>query len=52
LRNDHLLSKAEEDLARMTRAAPIESKGVLVQVPLQMLVADGPLVGAQEPTFQ
>ena len=48
----YLLSKAEEDFTRMTGAAAIETKRVLVQVPLQMLVADGPLVSTQEPAFE
>jgi len=46
------VGETEEDLTGMTGTAPIEAKGVLVEVALQMLVADRALIGAQEPALQ
>ena len=50
--DDRLLHKSVEELAAVARPAPIEPKGEFIEVELQMLVADRPLVGTQDPAFQ
>ena len=51
---DHygLLSEAREQLASAARSAPIEPKGELVEVVVQVLETYGSLMGAQQPALQ
>lgn len=47
-----LLEQAIEQLAPAARAAPVEAKHKLVEVVVEMFVADRSLVRAQQPAFQ
>ncbi len=44
LDDDGLLKQAVEQLATRTRTTAVETKGELVEVVVQVLMADGPLV--------
>jgi hypothetical protein len=44
-----VLHQPEEQLASAARAAAVESKGELIQVVIEVFVADGPLMGSYEP---
>ena len=46
-----LLDEAEEELAAAVGPATVESKSELVQVVVEMLTADGPLMGSDQPTL-
>jgi hypothetical protein len=47
-----LFDQAEEKLSAVPGFPSIEPEGEFVQVVLQVLVADGTLVGSEEPAFQ
>ena len=47
-----LLHQAEEQLPAAFRSPSIESERELIQVVIEMLVADGPLVGSHEPSLE
>jgi hypothetical protein len=46
-----LLQEAEEELAAALGPPPVESEGELVEVVIEMLVADCSLVGSHQPPF-
>ncbi len=50
--HDRLLHEAIKELSPVARPASIEPKGELIEVELQVLVADRPLVGTQDPALQ
>ena len=47
-----LLGESPEELSSATRVSSIETKRELIQVVLQVLPADRPLVRAQQPALQ
>ena len=47
-----LLHEAEEELAAAFGSPPVESERKLIQVVIEMLVADRPLVGSHQPPFE
>src|SRR3989475_2807180 len=47
-----LLSQPEEELAATSRSASVESKGELLQVVIEVLVTDRPLMGPDQPPFE
>ena len=49
---DGLLEESVEEEAAVTRAAAVEAEGELVEVVVELLRADGALVGAEQPAFQ
>ena len=46
-----VLHQPEEQLASAARAAAVESKGELIQVVIEVFVADCPLMGSDEPAL-
>ena len=52
INGDGLLRQAEEEFAAAFRSAPIESESELVQVVVEMLVTDSPLVGSHQPSLE
>ena len=50
--SDGLLQQPVEEKAATSRAASIESEGEFVEVRVEVLAADTPLVGAQQPALQ
>ena len=49
---DRLLDQAVEELPSVLRGASIEAKGEFVQVRVEVLTTDGPLVCSQQPALQ
>jgi hypothetical protein len=49
---DRLLDQAVEELPSVLRGASIEAKGEFVQIGVEVLTTDGPLVRAQQPALQ
>lgn len=49
---NRLLDQAVEELPSVLRGASIETKGKFVQVGVEVLTTDGPLVGSQQPRAQ
>jgi hypothetical protein len=52
LDGDRLLNEPEKQFATMLGSATVEAKGELVQVVVQMRVADGALMSAKQPSFE
>src|SRR2546422_4842807 len=50
--SDRLLGQAVEELPSVLRGASIEAKGEFVQVGVEGLTTDGPLVRSQQPALQ
>ena len=50
--HDSMLQEAVEEQAATPRAATVEAEGELVEVSIEVLVADATLVGAQQPTLE
>jgi hypothetical protein len=46
------LDQTKEQFATMVACSPVEPKGELVKIILQMLVTDGSLMGTQYPSLQ
>ena len=49
---DGLLEQSVEEQAAVVGAATVEAEGVLVEVVVELLRADGALMGAEQPTLQ
>jgi len=47
-----LLEESVEEEAAVTRAAAVEAEGELVEVVVELLRADGALVGAEQPALE
>ena len=52
IHGDSLLRQTVEQLAPAARLAAVETKGELIEVVIQMLVADRPLMRSHQPAFQ
>ena len=52
LDGDRLLDQAEKQFAAVPGRPTVEAKGELVEVVVQMRVADGALMGAQQPSLE